>query len=192
MDDMLQTLRRGLADHYDIEREVGAGGMAVVFLARDLKHGRTVALKVLKPDLSEALGAGRFMREIETVAALQHPHILPLHDSGEVEGLLFYTMPFVEGESLRGRIDREGQVPLDDALQIIREVAEALGYAHSHGVVHRDIKPGNILLSEGHAMVADFGVSRTARAMPPRERRLTCSARPPTPDLRRTWVQASR
>jgi serine/threonine-protein kinase len=149
-----------LRDRYAIERELGRGGMATVYLARDLKHKRPVALKVLSPDLSHSLGADRFTREIETAAGLQHPHVLPLHDSGEAAGLLWYTMPYVEGESLRDRLVREPQLPIEDALGIAREVADALAYAHQHGVVHRDVKPENILLSGGHALVADFGVAK--------------------------------
>jgi Tol biopolymer transport system component/tRNA A-37 threonylcarbamoyl transferase component Bud32 len=148
-----------LADRYAVERELGAGGMATVYLARDQKHDRHVAIKVLHPDLAAALGGERFLSEIKTTARLQHPHILPLLDSGEADGFLFYVMPFVDGESLRDRLTRETQLPLDDALRITREVADALGYAHSHGVIHRDIKPENILLQGGHALVADFGIA---------------------------------
>ncbi|MEP7325992.1 MAG: protein kinase [Gemmatimonadota bacterium] len=145
-------------------RELGQGGMATVYLAEDLKHRRQVAIKVLKPELAAAIGAERFLREIETTASLRHPNILPLYDSGEADGLLYYIMPFVEGESLRDRLDREKQLPLDDALQIAREVGDALGYAHSRGVVHRDIKPENILLESGHAQVADFGIAKAISA----------------------------
>jgi serine/threonine-protein kinase len=157
--ELLEHLQHALADRYRIERELGAGGMATVFLAQDLKHHRQVALKVLRPEIARVLG-GRFQREIETTAQLTHPHILPLLDSGDADGTLFYVMPFVEGESLRDRLTREKQLPLDDALQITREAADALGYAHNHGVVHRDIKPENILLESGHAVVADFGIAR--------------------------------
>ena len=153
-----------LTDRYVIERELGSGGMAIVYLAEDLKHHRKVAVKVLRPELAAALGAERFLREIEIAARLQHPHILPLHDSGEAEGVLYYVMPYVEGESLRDRLNRETQLPLEDALQIAREVADALGYAHSHQVIHRDIKPENVLLSGGHAVVADFGIARAISA----------------------------
>jgi eukaryotic-like serine/threonine-protein kinase len=142
-----------LADRYRIDRELGHGGMATVFLAEDLRHHRNVAIKVLHPDLAQSLGADRFLREIETTANLRHPHILPLYDSGAGSGLLFYVMPVVEGESLRDRLTREKQLPIDEALAITREVADALGYAHSRGVVHRDIKPENILLENGHAAV---------------------------------------
>jgi eukaryotic-like serine/threonine-protein kinase len=156
----LEKLRSALADRYRIERELGRGGMATVYLAEDLKHHRRVAIKVLDPEVAAAIGPERFLREIETVAGLTHPHILPLFDSGQAAGLLFYAMPFVEGESLRDRLSREKQLPVDDALRIAREVADALSYAHSHGVVHRDIKPENILLQSGHAVVADFGIAR--------------------------------
>jgi len=164
MADPLSRLKLALADRYAIERELGQGGMATVYLARDLKHERAVALKVLKPELSAALGSERFLREIKTTAQLTHPHILPVLDSGAADGTLFYVMPYVEGESLRDRITREKQLPLEDALQITREVADALSYAHSHGVIHRDIKPENILLESGHAVVADFGIARAIAA----------------------------
>ncbi|HKC37905.1 MAG TPA: serine/threonine-protein kinase, partial [Gemmatimonadales bacterium] len=156
MINLQESLRTGLADRYQIDRELGHGGMAVVFLAQDLKHHRQVAIKVLRPELAQALGADRFLREIEIAARLNHPHILPLHDSGQADGLVYYVMPFVEGESLRDRLTREGQVSMEEALQITREVGGALSYAHTHGVVHRDIKPENILLSGGVALVADF------------------------------------
>ena len=158
--EVVDALRLALADRYAIERELGQGGMASVYLAEDLKHHRRVALKLLRPELAHALGPARFLREIETTAQLAHPHILPLLDSGEVDGQLFYTMPLVEGESLRDRLTRERQLPLDDALRIAREVADALGYAHALGVVHRDIKPENILFEAGHAVVADFGIAK--------------------------------
>ncbi|MFL5495549.1 MAG: protein kinase domain-containing protein [Gemmatimonadales bacterium] len=149
-----------LADRYRIERELGRGGMARVFLAHDLKHDRPVALKVLHPDLAHVLGPERFLREIRLCARLQHPHILAVHDSGETDGQLWFTMPYVDGETLRARLLREKQLPMDEALRIAREVADALHYAHQHGVIHRDIKPENILLSGDHALVADFGVAR--------------------------------
>ncbi len=148
-----------MADRYTIERELGAGGMATVYLAHDLKHDRKVAVKVLRPELAAVIGAERFLAEIKTTANLQHPHILPLHDSGEVHGSLFYVMPFVDGETLRDRLTRERQLPIDDALRIATEVADALQYAHQRGVIHRDIKPENILLQGGHALVADFGIA---------------------------------
>ena len=151
-----------LADRYRIERELGQGGMATVYLAEDLKHDRKVALKVLKPELAAVIGAERFLAEIKTTANLQHPHILALFDSGEVDGTVFYVMPYVEGESLRDRLQREKQLPIPDAVQIAREVADALEYAHLHGVVHRDIKPENILLHGGHALVVDFGIALAA------------------------------
>lgn len=156
----VDRLRTALADRYRVEREIGRGGMATVFLAEDLRHGRSVALKVLRPDLAASLGAERFHREIRTAAALQHPHILPLYTSDEVEGFLFYVMPYVDGETLGQRLSREKQLPVDEAAAILREVADGLGYAHRSGVIHRDVKPDNILLSEGHAMIADFGIAR--------------------------------
>ena len=162
MSDQLERLTAALADRYRIERELGAGGMATVYLAEDLKHNRKVAVKVLKPELAVAIGAERFLAEIKTTANLQHPHILALHDSGEVNGTVFYVMPYVEGESLRDRLDREKQLPIDDSLRIATEVADALQYAHEHGVIHRDIKPENILLQRGHAVVADFGIALAA------------------------------
>src|SRR5579862_3932262 len=147
------TIQLALADRYTIERELGRGGMATVYLARDLRHDRYVALKVLRPDLGSALGPERFMREIKVAAGLQHPHIISVYDSGATpDGQLWFTMPYVEGESLRARLEREKQLPIEDALQITREVAEALDEAHRHGIVHRDIKPENILLSRGHAL----------------------------------------
>jgi serine/threonine-protein kinase len=160
MTDVSDRLASTLADRYRIERELGAGGMATVYLARDLKHDRDVAVKVLNPDLARSLGRERFLREIGTTANLRHPHILPLYDSGEAGGFLYYVMPLVVGESLRARLEREGALPISDALAIAREVADALSYAHARGVVHRDIKPENILLESGHAVVADFGIAR--------------------------------
>ena len=156
------TLTAALAGRYEVEREIGRGGMAVVYLARDLRHGRKVALKVLKPELAAVVGAERFLAEIETTANLQHPHILALFDSGQVDGTVFYVMPFVDGESLRQRLAREKQLPIDDAVRLAREVADALQYAHAHGVIHRDVKPENILLQGGHALVADFGIALAA------------------------------
>jgi serine/threonine-protein kinase len=156
----LQGLQAALRAHYALEREVGRGGMATVYLARDVRHGRQVAVKVLHPELAAVLGAARFLAEIRTTAALQHPHILPLFDSGEAEGQLYYVMPFVEGETLRGRLRRERQLPVADAVRLATEVASALDYAHRHGVIHRDIKPDNILLGDaGQALVADFGIA---------------------------------
>jgi tetratricopeptide (TPR) repeat protein len=157
--DPLALLASALEGRYVIEREIGSGGTAVVFRARDLRHQRLVAIKVLRPELARTLGPDRFLREIRIAASLTHPHILPVHDSGEAAELLYYVMPYVEGESLRSRLIRQGALPMDDALRIAREVADALSYAHSRGVVHRDIKPGNILLVGGHAVVADFGIA---------------------------------
>jgi serine/threonine-protein kinase len=150
----------GVGERYEIERELGRGATAVVYRARDRKHDRLVAVKVLRPEVTLAIGVERFLREIRLLARLQHPHILPLYDSGEFAGALFYVMPFVEGESLRERIKREQRLPVEDALRLAREVADALDYAHEHNVVHRDVKPENILLQRGHAMVSDFGVAR--------------------------------
>ena len=162
MADLEGTLRSSLGGRYDIEEEIGRGGMSVVFRAHDLKHNRTVAIKVLRPELSEQIGGERFQREIELVAGLTHPNILPLYDSGEADGLLYYMMPFLESGSLRDRIEAEGALPESEALRIVREIADALGHAHSKGVIHRDVKPGNILLSGGHALLADFGVAHLA------------------------------
>ncbi|MEX2152614.1 MAG: protein kinase [Gemmatimonadaceae bacterium] len=157
--DSMTRLNEALAGRYEVERELGQGGMATVYLARDVRHGRHVAVKMLRPELAAVIGAERFLAEIKTTASLQHPHILPLHDSGEAAGTVFYVMPYVEGESLRDRLKRDKQIPVDEALRITREVASALDYAHRHGVVHRDIKPENILLHEGQALVADFGIA---------------------------------
>ncbi len=166
MNESATRLAEALAGRYRIERELGAGGMATVYLAQDIRHVRKVAVKVLHPDLAAALGAERFLAEIRTTANLQHPHILPLHDSGqtgeggrETGGFLYYVMPYVEGESLRDRLNRERQLPIDDAIRLARETASALDYAHRHGVIHRDIKPENILLHDGSALVADFGIA---------------------------------
>ncbi|MDH5803823.1 MAG: serine/threonine-protein kinase [Gemmatimonadota bacterium] len=164
MSDLLAELSEALEARYELLRELGSGGMAHVFLGRDLKHDRLVAIKVLRPELAASVGIERFLREIQVAAKLSHPHILPLYDSGEAGGRLFYTMPFVEGESLADRMTREQQLPVFEAVQITREVAEALGYAHSHGVVHRDIKPDNVMLASGHAIVADFGIARALDA----------------------------
>ena len=164
MPDLLESLREALADRYAVERELGRGGMATVFLAQDRKHHRSVAIKVLHAELTAALGPERFLREIEIAARLQHPHILPLYDSGAAAGFLYYVMPYVEGESLRDRLTREKQLPQDDAIRIATEVAGALAYAHSRGVVHRDIKPENIMLSGGTAVVTDFGIARALSA----------------------------
>jgi TolB-like protein len=162
--DPFAALNAALPDHYIIDRELGRGGMALVYLARDTRHERFVALKTLRPEIAIALGRERFLREIKLAARLQHPNILPVYDSGDAGGTLYYVMPYVEGESLRDRLEREPQLPVDDALQIAKEVAEALAYAHSRDVVHRDIKPENIMLSGGHAIVADFGIARAVSA----------------------------
>lgn len=159
MADSLERLQQHLADRYRIEREIGRGGMATVWLAQDLKHHRPVAIKVLNPDLSAAVSGERFLHEIQVTASLQHPHVLPLFDSGEADGMLFYVMPFVEGESLRHRLDRDGRMPLDDALAIAGDVAAALTVAHARGIIHRDIKPENILIEDGEGLVADFGIA---------------------------------
>ena len=156
----LSALADALGDRYRIERELGAGGMATVYLAEDLKHHRRVAVKVLRPDLAAALGSDRFLREIEVAASLTHPHILPLHDSGAADGFLYYVMPYIEGESLAARIAREGELPVPEAVRILRDVVDALASAHAHGVVHRDIKPDNVMLAGRHALVMDFGVAK--------------------------------
>jgi serine/threonine-protein kinase len=156
----VSRVRQALASRYRIEGVLGEGGMATVYLAEDLKHKRQVAIKVMRPELAATLGAGRFTREVEIAAKLSHPNILPVYDSGELDGILFYVMPVVEGESLPARLKREKQLPVAEALRLAREVAEALAYAHERGFVHRDIKPANILISAGHALVADFGIAR--------------------------------
>ena len=160
MPELLDRLKTALADRYAIEEEIGAGGMAIVYLARDLKHERHVAIKVLRPELASAIGPERFLREIKITAQLNHPHILPLLDSGNADGFLFYVMPYVEGESLRDRLNHDKQLPIEDAVKIATEVADALDFAHGHDVIHRDIKPENILLEAKHAVVADFGIAK--------------------------------
>ena len=160
MDDPLDRIRSALAGRYAVEWEVGRGGMSRVYAARDLRHGRRVAIKVLRPDLATIVGAERFLQEIEIAARLQHPHILPLFDSGEAAGLLFYVMPFVTGETLRARLTRTGRLTIADAARIGREITDALGYAHREGVVHRDLKPENVMLGAGHAYVMDFGIAK--------------------------------
>jgi len=157
--DSFEALKEALADRYNIERELGAGGMATVYLAHDVRHNRKVAIKVLRPELAAFIGADRFLKEIETTANLQHPHILPLFDSGRVDGTVFYVMPYVKGESLRHRLTREKQLPIADAIQIAAEIAVGLDYAHRQGVIHRDIKPDNVLFHDGRALVADFGIA---------------------------------
>lgn len=156
----LEELQSALADRYRIRGELGRGGMATVYLGEDLRHHRKVAIKVLNPTVSAATDRGRFSREIEIVASLTHPHIVPLFDSGAAAGQLYYVMPCIDGESLRARIEREKQLPLDEALRLTREIASALGHAHERGLVHRDVKPDNILLADGLALVADFGIAR--------------------------------
>ena len=164
MPELQERLQAALANRYTIQREVGRGGMATVYLAQDLRHRRPVAVKILHPHLAANVGPERFQREVEIAARLSHPHILTLIDSGEVEGLLYYVMPFIEGESLRGRLDRERQLPVEDALEITRHVAAALAYAHGRGVIHRDIKPENVMLHEGEPMVTDFGIAKAVSA----------------------------
>jgi serine/threonine-protein kinase len=159
MSEITARLSTAIADRYRIERELGAGGMATVYLAHDVKHERKVALKVLRPELAAVIGAERFLAEIKVTANLQHPHILPLHDSGEADTFLYYVMPYVEGETLRDKIEREKQLGVEEAVEIARSVAAALDYAHRHKVVHRDIKPENILIHDGQPMVADFGIA---------------------------------
>ncbi|MGH7635859.1 MAG: serine/threonine-protein kinase, partial [Gemmatimonadaceae bacterium] len=154
-----EQLNTALAGRYAIERLAGEGGMATVYLARDVRHNRKVALKVLRPDLGAIVGVNRFLSEIQVTANLQHPKLLPLFDSGEADGLLFYVMPYIEGETLRARLDREKQLPVDDAIRIATSIASALDYAHRHGVIHRDLKPENILLHDGQPLVADFGIA---------------------------------
>ena len=160
MTDTFDRLKAALADRYKIERELGSGGMATVYLAEDLKHERKVAVKVLRPDLAAALGPERFLREIKIAAQLHHPHILPLHDSGEADGFLYYVMPYEEGQSLREKLAKEGELPVTEAVRLLRDVVDALAHAHEHGVVHRDIKPDNVMLSGRHALVTDFGVAK--------------------------------
>ncbi len=181
MTDLQSRLTEALSGHYIIEREVGAGGMATVYLAHDVKHDRKVALKVLRPELSAALGSERFPREIKFVAQFNHPHILSLYDSGEAVGLLYYVMPYVEGESLRDRLARDKQLPIADAVRILKEVADALAYSHARGVVHRDIKPGNVLLSGRHAVVTDFGVAKAVTASATRDTMTTVGMAVGTP-----------
>ena len=160
MADAGERLKAALADHYRIERELGAGGMATVYLAQDLRHDRRVAVKVLRSDLAAALGPDRFLREVKIAANLQHPHVVPLYDSGQADDILYYVMPYIEGISLRQKLVREGELPIAEAVRILRDVADAMAYAHRHGVVHRDIKPENVMLAERHALVTDFGVAK--------------------------------
>jgi TolB-like protein/tRNA A-37 threonylcarbamoyl transferase component Bud32 len=179
--DVLGQLRAALADRYQLDRELGAGGMATVYLAQDLKHHRRVAVKVLRPELAATLGPERFLREIEIAAQLHHPHILPLYDSGEAGGFLFYVMPYEEGQSLRQRLVREGELPVSEAARLLRDVVDALAHAHEHGVVHRDIKPENILLSGHHALVTDFGVAKAVSEATGREQLTTAGVALGTP-----------
>src|SRR5258705_1644850 len=160
VDDLQSRLAAALAGRYTIDREIGRGGMSIVYQARDVRNDRWLALKVLRPEVASALGPDRFLREIKVAAGLTHPHILPLFDSGVADGLLFYTMPYIAGESLRHRLAREGRLPVADAVTIARDVADALAYAHGQNIVHRDIKPENILLEAGHPVVSDFGIAR--------------------------------
>ena len=162
--EILERLQRGLGSSYQVERELGGGGMARIFVATDTTLGRRVVLKVLAPELAASLDIERFRREVRLAASLQHPHIVPLHAAGQADGLLYYTMPFVAGESLRHRLDREGPLPLDEVVRLLREVTDALGFAHRRGIMHRDLKPANILLEEGHALVADFGIAKAVVA----------------------------
>ena len=165
MSEILEQLKAALAGRYTIEREIGYGGMATVYLAEDVKHRRKVAVKVLRPELAANLGPDRFLREIEIAAQLNHPHILPLLDSGEAEGFLHYVMPYVAGDSLRKRMGGEQPSSLDDAVRIASQIASALEHAHRQGVVHRDIKPENVLFSEGLAVVTDFGIAKAVSAV---------------------------
>src|SRR5213594_3895570 len=181
MPDTFQRVAEALAGRYRVEGELGAGGMATVYLAFDVKHHRKVAVKVLRPELAAALGGDRFTREIETAAQFQHPHILPLLDSGEAQGVLYYVMPYVEGESLRDRLARHGELPIHDAVKILIEITDALAYAHGQGVVHRDIKPDNVLLSGRHALVTDFGVAKAVSEATGRQQLTTAGVALGTP-----------
>ncbi len=167
MPEITARLSTALADRYKIERHLGEGGMATVYLAGDLKHHHKVAVKVLRPELAAILGAERFLKEIEVTANLQHPNILPLFDSGEADSFLYYVMPFIDGETLRDKLNRETQLGIEEAVKITTEVADALDYAHRHNVIHRDIKPENILLHDGRPMVADFGIALAKAAWRP-------------------------
>ena len=181
MSDVLERLRSALADRYAIDAELGAGGMATVYLAEDLKHHRQVAVKVLRPDLAATLGPERFLREIEVAAQLHHPHILPLYDSGEADGFLYYVMPYEEGQSLREKLVKEGELPVTEAVRVLRDVVDALAHAHEEGVVHRDIKPENIMLSGRHALVTDFGVAKAISEATGREKLTTAGVALGTP-----------
>ena len=181
MADVLERLKVALADRYTIDHEIGRGGMATVYLAEDLKHHRKVAIKVLRPELSAALGPERFLREIEIAANLTHPHILPLHDSGEADGFLYYVMPHIEGESLRDKLAHEGELPIGEAVRILRDIVDALSEAHDKGVVHRDIKPDNVMLSGRHALVTDFGVAKAVSEATGRDKLTTAGIALGTP-----------
>ncbi|HET9253032.1 MAG TPA: serine/threonine-protein kinase, partial [Candidatus Eisenbacteria bacterium] len=176
----LARLTAALASTYDVQRELARGGMGQVFEARDLKHGRSVAIKVLDPEVAQAIGPARFRAEIETAARLVHPHIVPLFDSGEAAGLLYFVMPLLAGESLRRRLERERQLPIEDAVRIACEAGDALRYAHDQGLVHRDVKPENIVLSDGHALVLDFGIARGSGAAPSAETRTVTTVGTPS------------
>jgi serine/threonine-protein kinase len=180
-DSIARRIGTNLADRYTIERQLGQGGMAIVYLADDLRHGRKVAIKVLRPELAAIVGGERFLAEIRTTANLQHPNLLPLFDSGEADGLLFYVMPYVEGETLRARLDAEPQLPVDETVRLISLLAGALDFAHARGVVHRDLKPENILLQAGQPIIADFGLA-LADAQAGGER-VTQTGRPRDPAL---------
>jgi len=181
MTDLLDRLKTALADRYQIERELGSGGMATVYLAHDIRHERNVAVKVLRPELAAALGPDRFLREIRIAANLTHPHILPLHDSGEADGFLYYVMPHIEGESLRDKLAHEGELPITEAVRVLRDVVDALAHAHEQGVVHRDIKPDNVLLSGRHALVTDFGVAKAVSEATGRDKLTTAGIALGTP-----------
>ena len=181
MSDVLERLRSALADRYTVGEEPGAGGMATVYLADDLKHHRQVAVKVLRPDLAATLGPERFLREIEVAAQLHHPHILPLYDSGEADGFLYYVMPYERGQSLREKLVKEGELPVTEAVRMLRDVVDALAHAHEEGVVHRDIKPENIMLSGRHALVTDFGVAKAISEATGREKLTTAGVALGTP-----------
>ena len=181
MADVFDRLKAALSDRYVIERELGQGGMATVYLARDSRHERQVAVKVLRPDLAAALGPDRFLQEVRIAANLTHPHILPLHDSGEADGFLYYVMPYIEGESLREKLAKEGELPVGDAVRILKEVVDALAEAHSRGVVHRDIKPDNVILRGRHALVTDFGVAKAVSEATGRQKLTTAGVALGTP-----------
>ena len=181
MPETLERLKHALADRYAIEEEIGAGGMATVYLAEDLKHHRKVAVKVLRPELAATLGPERFLREVEVAAQLHHPHILPLYDSGEADGFLYYVMPYEQGQSLREKLVREGELPVTEAARILRDVVDALSHAHEQGVVHRDIKPDNVMLSGRHALVTDFGVAKAISEATGREKLTTAGVALGTP-----------